>query len=266
MAAHDPTLLLQDLLSPPSSSAPPADLLRLAAYHLATVPLAAPHLALVSLVARYTAASPAIWAAPAKEPRDEWDRHVLAFQSAQQAVLLRLDALARPPSPADTAGSSSASAGTSKSGRGAAGGKGGGGGWSARRAAQTFLRELLDGLSAGSDNGGEWPLVRLAMVSGVLSALQEWKRRKEKLWVGGGNGVDRAQREVAKAWDEVLKRVRAQHGASSCVEFLPNRLTHGQATGSALAELPAWLAAQTIPSVHVEVLAREWPAAVRRRA
>ncbi|BGP39922.1 hypothetical protein JCM10450v2_003899 [Rhodotorula kratochvilovae] len=233
MATTDATLVLQDLLSPPSAAVPPATLSQLVALHLASVPLAAPHLALVGLLVRYTAQSPALWAASAPS---SWDCHLLAYEAIRQGVLLRLDTLARPPP--DPA-SSSAPPAQSKTNPG----------WSARRALHTFLREVYAGLWADptaspalvAGEGGVDPLVRLTLASGVLAALQEWKRRKEKLWVGGASGLDRAEKEAGRAW----------------TEWCEAKTPAGDAD---LERLPAWLAAQTVPFVRPETLAADWPA------
>ncbi|GAA5846040.1 hypothetical protein JCM9279_004765 [Rhodotorula babjevae] len=236
MASTDATLVLQDLLSPPSPDVvPPATLAQLVALHLGSVPLSAPHLALVSLLARYTLQSPALWSN--LDPQHAWDRHRLAFDAARQGLLLRLDTLARPPSttPAFSASSSSTSTVTKANT-----------GWSARRAVHTFLRELYAGLwadptSTTPGGGGVDPLVRLTLASGALAALQEWKRRKEKLWVGGSGGLDRAEHEVGRAWTEWSDARRRPAVAE-------------------LEAFPAWLAAQTVPFVKVEELAASWNA------
>ncbi|GAA6050173.1 hypothetical protein JCM3770_000437 [Rhodotorula araucariae] len=230
MATTDATLVLQDLLSPPSTATPPATLSQLVALHLATVPLASPHLALVGLLVRYTAQSPALWAAPAPS---SWDRHLLAYEALRQGVLLRLDALARPPP--NPASPSTQAKGNS--------------GWATRHALHTFLRQVYAGLwtdptastTHHTQDGAVDPLVRLALASGVLSALQEWKRRKEKLWVGGASGLDRAEKEAGRAWTEWTQ-------------------AKGLAGGVELEQLPAWLTAQTVPFVRPEALAAEWPA------
>ncbi|BGP24503.1 peroxisomal membrane protein [Rhodotorula toruloides] len=236
MAAQDPSLLLQDLLSPPSASLEPRQIARLVSYHLSTLPLAHPHLAFISLIARYTALSPAIWDSP---DLSGWDKHQLVYEAVRQGVLLRLDAVARPPTDEPVASTSSGQRKERAKD---------GGGWSARRSVQTFVAELFTGLWADSsatteEVEGVRPLVRLAMCSGALAALQEWKRRKEKLWVGGAGGLGRAEKETGRAWSEWVQR-----GGKA-------------ATNQALASLPAWLAAQTVPFVHPETLAADWPAA-----
>ncbi|GAA5907246.1 hypothetical protein JCM8208_006730 [Rhodotorula glutinis] len=227
MATTDATLVLQDLLSPPAPDVvPPAILAQLVALHLGSLPLSTPHLALVSLLVRYTLQSPALWST--LDPQHAWDRHRLAFDAARQGVLLRLDTLARPPATTPVFPASSSTTTKGKTG------------WSARRAVHTFLRELYSGLWADptADDGVD-PLVRLTLASGVLAALQEWKRRKEKLWVGGAGGLDRAEKEVGRAWTEWSDARR--------------RLVELEA-------FPAWLAAQTVPFVRVEELAADWNA------
>ncbi|CEQ39033.1 SPOSA6832_00511, partial [Sporobolomyces salmonicolor] len=186
MASPDPTLLIQDLLSPPDPSLQPATLLQLITYHLSTIPLSTPHLTLISLVSRYTLTAPALWlstpqSASTDAPKAHWDLHVAVYSAFLHAVLLRLDSI------------SSSSTGT---------------GWSARSAVQTFLNELLAGIwaeppSGEPENGrGARPEVRLTVLSGVLAGLQEWKRRKEKLWVGGTKMLGRLESEVGRAWTE----------------------------------------------------------------
>ncbi|KPV75457.1 uncharacterized protein RHOBADRAFT_53432 [Rhodotorula graminis WP1] len=235
MATTDATLVLQDLLSLPAPDfVPPATLAQLVALHLGSLPLSTPHLALVPLLVRYTLQSPALWSS--LDPQHAWDRHRLAFDAARQGVLLRLDTLARPPSTTPALPSSSSS--TVK----------GNTGWSARRAVHTFLRELYAGLwadptSTTTGDGRVDPLVRLTLASGVLAALQEWKRRKEKLWVGGASALDRAEKEAGRAWTEWSDARRQQAGRE-------------------LEAFPAWLAAQTVPFVRVEQLAADWNAPV----
>ncbi|GAA5978204.1 hypothetical protein JCM11641_001135 [Rhodosporidiobolus odoratus] len=230
MAATDPTLLLQDLLSPPSPAYPPPTLLRQLSYHLAPLPLRPPHLELIKLLVQSTASSRAIWTAPA-EPTQRFERLQRAFEAIRQGVLLRLDQLSRPKSE-----------GTRRTpdDRG-----GGGGGWSARRDLHAFLAAFSAGLwaDAGALTWGEGvePNVRLALSSGVLSALQEWKRNKGKLWVGGGKGIEGCEREVGKAWE----------GWSEAM----------QAGG----DFPAWAAAQTLPSISAETLAQSFPVAAALR-
>ncbi|TNY22694.1 hypothetical protein DMC30DRAFT_348481 [Rhodotorula diobovata] len=222
MATTDPTLVLQDLLSPPSPAVPPATLAQLVALHLGSVPLTSPHLPLIALLVQYSLQSPALWGAV--DPAHAWDRHRLAYDAARQGVLLRLDSLARPPS-----------------------GQQGASGWSTRRAVHTFLREVYAGLwadptSTSPGDGGVDPLVRLTLASGVLAALQEWKRRKEKLWVGGASGLERAEKETGRAWTESNDARRAVPRAAELEGF------------------PAWLAAQTVPFVRAEELAADWNA------
>ncbi|BGP16085.1 hypothetical protein JCM10213_007536 [Rhodosporidiobolus nylandii] len=217
MASPDPTFFLQDLLSPPSPSYPPQTLARQLAAHLAAVPLSHPQSALVPLLVRYTLSSPSFWGTggePEQKGRDEEGR--LVFEAVRQGVLLRLQKLSRP-----------ASSSTSGGGKG--------GGLSARRDLHTFLSLVFSGLWA--DSTGAAPHARLAVASAVLSALQEWKRRKEKLWVSGGKGLEAAEREVGRAWTESVEK-----------------------GGEGRNLLPAWLAAQTIPFVEAAVLAKEFPA------
>ncbi|BGP31922.1 hypothetical protein JCM10296v2_003701 [Rhodotorula toruloides] len=235
MAAQDPSLLLQDLLSPPFPSLDPRQLARLVSYHLSTLPLAHPHLAFISLIARYTALSPAIWDSA---DLSGWGKHQLVYEAVRQGVLLRLDGVARPPTDEPVASTPTAQKKRAKDS----------GGWSARRAVQAFVAELFTGIwadsSAATEEGeGVRPLARLAMCSGALAALQEWKRRKEKLWVGGAGGLGRAEKETGRAWAESVQR-----GGKSAAD-------------DALAKMPAWLAAQTVPFVHPETLAADWPAA-----
>ncbi|GAA5917798.1 hypothetical protein JCM5296_007569 [Sporobolomyces johnsonii] len=225
MASPDPTLLIQDLLSPPDPSLQPTTLLQLITYHLSTIPLSTPHLTLISLISRYTLTSPALWlSAPQTTSPDaakaHWDLHVAVYSALLQAVLLRLDSI------------SASATGT---------------GWSARRAVQTFLNELLAGIWAEpprkelGDGWGVRPEVRLTVLSGVLAGLQEWKRRKEKLWVGGAKMLGRLEGEVGRAWTEWDETV------------------DGRDVGAAENGLPAWLAAQTLPMVDPNALAKDYP-------
>ncbi|GAA5951893.1 hypothetical protein JCM21900_004176 [Sporobolomyces salmonicolor] len=225
MASPDPTLLIQDLLSPPDPSSQPATLLQLITYHLSTIPLSTPHRTLISLVPRYTLTAPALWlstpqSASTDAPKAHWDLHVAVYSSFLHAVLLRLDSI------------SSSSTGT---------------GWSARSAVQTFLNELLAGLwaeppSGEPENGrGVRPEVRLTVLSGVLAGLQEWKRRKEKFWVGGTKMLGRLESEVGRAWMEWVGTV------------------DGRGIRAAENRLPAWLAAQTLPMVDPNALAKDYP-------
>ncbi|BGP02611.1 hypothetical protein NBRC10513v2_003713 [Rhodotorula toruloides] len=235
MAAQDPSLLLQDLLSPPFASIDPRQLARLVSYHLSTLPLQHPHLAFISLIARYTALSPAIWDSP---DLSGWDKHQLVYEAVRQGVLLRLDGVARPPTDEPVASTSKAQKKRAKDG----------GGWSARRIVQAFVAELFAGIWADScaateEGEGVRPLARLTLCSGALAALQEWKRREEKLWVGGAGGLGKAEKETGRAWAEWVQR-----GGKGAAD-------------EALAKMPAWLAAQTVPFVHPETLAADWPAA-----
>ncbi|GAA6027304.1 hypothetical protein JCM8097_002576 [Rhodosporidiobolus ruineniae] len=223
----DPTLLLQDLLSPPSASIPAAQLARQAAFHLAS----SPSLDLVALVARYTACSPALWRDTEDGSEAERERLELVYGLVRQAVGVRMEELSRPPE-----GSSGAGSSTSKTG---------GGGWTAGRALHAYLAALSSGLFAdppssasSSSDFAVRPLVRLAMASGVLSALQEWKRRKEKLWVGGVKALGKVEGEVGRAWREWV-----QAGG-------PGRDQH---------RFAAWVAAHTIPFVEADVLVKEFP-------
>lgn len=152
---------------------------------------------------------------------------------------MRLEALTRPSPAAGTP------AETSESNKGAS--------WTTRRRLHAFLAALEAGLfadppasfpssSAAEVAGGVRSVVRLALASAVLSALQEWKRRKEPLWVGGGKGIEGWERAVGRAWEEW-----AQIG--------------GKGKGGEWFE--AWTAAQILPFVEVEVLAKEFPVPVR---
>ncbi|GAA5916575.1 hypothetical protein JCM6882_002547 [Rhodosporidiobolus microsporus] len=229
MATTDPTLLLQDLLSPPSPAYPPPLLLRQLTLHLGSlIPLdtssSSPQLKLVELLARYAASSPALWdALPAeKEGEEGWETLRGGYEAMKTAVLLRLEGLSRPakPSPSRTSSTPAPSSASS---------------YSTRRLLHSFLSALLAGLTADAAPLVR-PSVRLALTSGVLSALQEWKRRREGLWVGGGKGVEGWEGEVGRAW-----------GAWSGARGAGNEL------------FPAWLAAQTIPFVEADVLAKSFP-------
>ncbi|GAA5824200.1 hypothetical protein JCM11251_001564 [Rhodosporidiobolus azoricus] len=223
MATQDPTLLLQDLLSPPSPSYPPSLLLPQLTLHLGSIPLpnaSAPSLKLVELLARYAASSPALWDAPgdAHELEKGWDTNRAAFEAMRNGVLLRLEELSRPPSSSTSTSTNTSSASS----------------YTIRRIFHSFLASLLAGLTADASPLVQ-PEVRLALMSGVLSALQEWKRRKEKIWVGGGKGIEGWEGEVGKAWKEYLEQ---------------------PGVGEEL--FPAWLAAHTLPLVEAEVLAKSF--------
>lgn len=204
MAASDPSFLLQDLLSPPSEALPPRSLAQQLVLQLSTVPLDPPHLAFISLLTRYAASSDALWRSDALS---RWDKCLLAYEALRQSVALRLEAIARP---ATSTRQSDQLAENS--------------GWTARKTVRTFLDEVNVGLwtdpapSPSSRRGDGFgtvdPLIRVAFASGILAALQAWKRRKERLWVGGSHALPRAGREVGRAWRELLDREPAESGMS----------------------------------------------------
>ncbi|GAA5981779.1 hypothetical protein JCM10908_004606 [Rhodotorula pacifica] len=230
MASPDPSLVLQDLLSPPCEALVPRTLVQQLVLQLSTVSLDRPHLAFISLLTRYAASSGALWDSTSLS---EWDKCTLAYEVLRQSVALRLNAIAQP---ATSTRQSDESKGNT--------------GWSARRSVKTYLNEIYTGLWAdptrtSDDAAGRFgtvdPLIRLAMASGALAALQEWKRSKEKLWVGGSSALPRAEREVGRAWRVYLHRKAGSSAPSTAAA--------------------AWLAAQTIPFVQIEAFAKDWPAA-----
>ncbi|GAA5956218.1 hypothetical protein JCM8115_001654 [Rhodotorula mucilaginosa] len=230
MAAPDPSLVLQDLLSPPCEAVAPRALAQQLVLQLSTVPLERPHLAFISLLTRYAASSGALWDSPALV---RWDRCMLAYEALRQSVALRLSAIARPATPPNR----QSDEGKRNSG------------WSARRSVKTYLNEICTGLWAdptrtSDDPAGRFgtvdPLIRLAMASGILAALQEWKRNKERLWIGGRSSLPRVERETGQAWRDYL----AQKPLSTDPD----------------APAAAWLAAQTVPFVRIEDVAKDWPA------
>lgn len=186
MAAPDPTLLLQELLSPRSHDYDQNAILQLLTYHLSTLELDSPHLHLVTLIARYTLSSPSLW--PDKVTRSasefdqaDWDGRTAIYAAFFRSILLRLDSISR-------------EVGT---------------GFRARRSVSKYLEALSQGLwldqvrrSGDSDWGTVEPVDRLLVASAVLAALQEWKRRKERLWVGGRGMLDRIESEAGKAWQD----------------------------------------------------------------
>ncbi|GAA5928485.1 uncharacterized protein JCM15063_003891 [Sporobolomyces koalae] len=220
MSSPDPTLLLQDLLSPPAPNDDQQRTLRLVSYHLASVPLESPHLGTIALIVRYALTSTSLWAGTSRDQHYQRDeagvaRAIAIHTAFFQATLLRLDAISQ-----DV-----------------------GQGYRARRAVSSFLSTLSSGLWAdavleGDERETGWvePVHRLLVASAILAALQEWKRRKEKLWVGGRGMLDRIESETGRAWQDWI--------------------THG---GKSLDQLPAWIAAQTIPAVSPSSLAKEFP-------
>lgn len=219
MASPDPTLLLQDLLSPPSSSYNQQQTLQLVTYHLSTLPLTSPHLDLLSLISRYSLTSPSLWSSiqdttATRKDQVEWNGAFAVYKAFSQATLLRLDSISR-------------DSGT---------------GYRARRLVASYIKAVSDGILADSvrRKGEEgWgrvdPVHRLLVSSALLGGLQEWKRMKQKLWVGGRGMMDRAELEVGKAWQEWTEN------------------------GELNDRLPAWIAAQTLSSISAEVLAKEFP-------
>ncbi|GAA6012349.1 hypothetical protein JCM11491_007105 [Sporobolomyces phaffii] len=220
MASLDPTLLLQELLSPPSEDFSRTETLQLVAYFLSTLPLDGPHLHLITLICRYSLTSRSLWppsgdSTPDEGGSDAWQTSTAVYSTFHQATLLRLDHVSR-------------EVGT---------------GFRARRIVSKFIAALDEGLwldQVRQRGEAEWgnvePVHRLLVTSAILSALQEWKRRKERLWVGGRGMLDRIETGVGKAWHEWV--------------------AHGDRKDS----LPAWIAAQTVPSLSAEVLARDFPA------
>lgn len=186
MASPDPTLLLQDLLSPPSSSHNHEQTLQLITYHLSTLPLTSPHLDLISLISRYSLTSPSLWTSvhtstATRKGQLEWDSAFAIYKAFSQATLLRLDSISRE----------------------------NGTGYRARRSVARYIQAVSAGMWADSvrRKGEErWgtvdPVNRLMVTSAVLGGLQEWKRMQQKLWVGGRGMMDRAELEVGKAWQE----------------------------------------------------------------
>mgnify|MGYP007001958961 FL=1 len=204
MAAPDPSLVLQDLLSPPCEALAPRALAQQLVLQLSTVPLERPHLAFISLLTRYAASSGALWDSPALV---RWDRCMLAYEALRQSVALRLSAIARPATPPNR----QSDEGKRNSG------------WSACRSVKTYLNEICTGLWAdptrtSDDPAGRFgtvdPLIRLAMASGILAALQEWKRNKERLWIGGRSSLPRVERETGQAWRDYLAQKPLSTGKS----------------------------------------------------
>ncbi|GAA5851336.1 hypothetical protein JCM8547_004212 [Rhodosporidiobolus lusitaniae] len=241
--ASDPTLLLQDFLSPPSPSYPPSLLARQLSLHLAASPLSpsSSQLPLLSLLVRYTALSPALWdspPAPSDAQPDQPETLRVVYDAVRNGLLMRLEELTRPRMSTGTLKSSSSSTSAP--------------GWAARRDLHAFLKALEDGLFADPPSSlsspaseGIRPLVRVALSSAILSALQEWKRRKEKLWVGGGKGLEGWEEKTGRSWGQWA----AAGGAA------------GEAGGFA-----TWCAAQTLPGIQAEVLAKHFPVAALLRS
>jgi len=98
------------------------------------------------------------------------------------------------------------------------------------------------------------------ITSAVLAALQEWKRRKERLWVAGRGMLDRMESELGKAWQEWF-----ENGGKLSLSLL---LSETPLEADSISQpdprdsLPAWLAAQTISSITTPVLARDFPSTV----
>lgn len=217
MAASDPSFVLQDLLSPPSEALPPRALAQQLVLQLSTVPLDPPHLAFISLLTRYAASSDALWRSDALS---RWDKCLLAYEALRQSVALRLEAIARPVTSTRQSDQRAEHSG-----------------WTARKAVRTFLDEVNAGLwtdpapSPSSRRGDGFgtvdPLIRVAFASGILAALQAWKRRKERLWVGGSHALPRAERKAGRAWRELLDREPAESGMSLRARWAaPNVLNH----------------------------------------
>ena len=186
MSSPDPTLLLQELLSPPSKDYNHKEILQLITYHLSSLPLDSHHLNLISLIGRYTLSSPSLWHQSTQNTSQQqstakWNSSIATHSAFFQAILLRLDSISR-------------QVGT---------------GFRARRTFSKYLAAVSEGLwldrvrrKGQEDWGTVDPVNRLLVVSAVLAALQEWKGRKERLWVGGRGMLDRIDSEVGKAWQE----------------------------------------------------------------
>ncbi|GAA6063485.1 hypothetical protein JCM10212_001001 [Sporobolomyces blumeae] len=228
MSSPDPTLLLQELLSPATASTDLRQTLQLVTYHLSTIPLASPHLRLVGLITRYSLTSPSLWTASNPgvlgdgTEQSQWTSRTAVYGAFFQATLLRLDAVSR-------------ETGT---------------GYRGRRSVSSFLTALSDGAWADpvrtrAHDPEPWgtvePVHRVLVLGAVLAALQEWKRRKEKLWVGGRGMMDRIEGDFGKAWFEWT-----QHGDPQD-------------------RLAAWVAAQSVPSVSTPALAKDFPVAALLR-
>ncbi|GAA5959953.1 hypothetical protein JCM3765_000658 [Sporobolomyces pararoseus] len=219
MSSPDPTLLLQDLLSPPAKDDNHKETLQLITYHLSSLPLDSPHLHLITLIGRYTLSSPSLWpkstqSTSRQQSATSWNSLIAIYSAFFQAILLRLDSISREV----------------------------GNGFRARRTVSKYLAALSEGLwldqvrrKGQEDWGTVDPVNRLLVVSAVLAALHEWKRRKERLWVGGRGMLDRVESEAGKAWQEWVQ------------------------CGDTRDQLPAWLAAQTVPSISTPVLAKDFP-------
>ncbi|GAA5909865.1 uncharacterized protein JCM6883_003119 [Sporobolomyces salmoneus] len=226
MSSPDPTLLLQELLSPRSLDYNHKDILQLITYHLSSLPLESPHLDLISLIGRYTLSSPSLWPPTSRNTSYEqdvasWNGFTAIYSAFFQSTLLRLDLISR-------------EVGT---------------GFRARRSVSKYLSALSQGLwvdqvrRKGEDEAGKVePVNRLLLVSAVLAALQEWKRRKERLWVGGRGMLDRIEMEAGRAWTEWV-----ENGGELFLFINSSNM------------LPAWIVAQTIASIQSDVLAKDFP-------
>lgn len=165
----DASMLLQDLLSPPStqlSSTTPA----LISYHLSTLPLAPP--TLLSAVVRTLTSSPSLWRGDASRTGSgwtplDWARAHEVYDALRNGVVYR-------------AGELTKEHGT---------------GWTARRRYGAFLDAYF------VDVPGAHPTIRLLVASAALAGLQMVKQRRDKLYVGGSGLLQRAEQEVLRAWD-----------------------------------------------------------------
>lgn len=168
----DATLLIQDLLSPPSTvlgSTTPG----LISYHLSTLALAPP--SLLSAVVQTVATSPSLWRGRGLRTGDGWA--TLDWQRAHEVfVALRNGVVYR-------AGELTRQHGT---------------GWTARRKFAHFLDQYYTGLALAPD---AHPTIALLVATAALAALQAVKQRRDKLYVGGSALLQRAESETLAAWD-----------------------------------------------------------------
>lgn len=168
----DVSVLLQDLLSPPSTplaSTTPA----LIAYHLSTIALTTP--TLLSTLLRYLSVSPSLWRGQASLTHAgdwaalNWPRAQEVYEAVRNGVLYR-------------AGEITKELGT---------------GWRARRRYAAFVHAYFEGVNAEEECH---PTIRLLLANAALAGLQIIKARKDKLYVGGSGLMGRAEKEVLHTW------------------------------------------------------------------
>ena len=168
----DATLLIQDLLSPPSTQLA-ATTPALISYHLSTLELLPP--TLLTAVLETLSTSPSLWRGNASRgaegwPTLNWARAKEVYDAVRNGVVYRAGELT----------------------------KAHGTGWTARRRFSAFFDAYFSGVNADID---AHPVIRLLLASAALAGLQIVKGRRDKLYVGGSPLMGRAEREVLGAWD-----------------------------------------------------------------